>query len=327
MRRVFAIFVPCVWVVGCTHMQLKYNTLGQFRTVSDLHQKQVLNNLAMFVFDPNSLPYFNVLSTGINEVTDTGAVMNALTFARVTMANLFMVSQNATTPNVSRVARENWSANPVNDPRRLELMRCAYQKVASAHFCRPEALGAASAVCPDCELRWRAFYGVDKENRINSNGRVTSDCLGGGWLGVGGKKDVPKGCHCLKVGCYCGVYVWVLPGGEDGLAKLTLAILDFAVNQPAYSLTKDVTLNLDAKGKLVPSTLATRTIKATIPIDASSYSLLKNETVDMEKSDITPALLQKIEQPLPRPPELYQNTQPPDFQFLNQRLQQISPPR
>lgn len=327
MGKVFAILVPCALLVGCTHMQLQRDTLGQFRTVSDLHQQQVLDNLAMFVYDPNSMPYFNVLGTGINEVTDTGSAQNILTFARVAAANLFMVSQDATTLNLQRVARENWSATPVNDPRRLELMRCAYQKVVSLHCCRPEALGTLSAACPDCELRWKGFYGVGKDNRIDSYGRVTSDCLGGAWFGAGGKKDVPKGCHCQKVGSYCGVYVWVLPGGEDELAKLTLAILDFAVNQPVYGLTKDVTLNLDANGKLVPSKDAVRTIKATIPIEASSYSLLKNEMGDVTKNDINSEILKKIEQPLPRPPETYQNSQPPDFQFLNQRLQQITPPR
>src|SRR4029077_16183823 len=102
MRYVSALGLVCLFGAGCTHMQLQKNTLGQFQTVSALHQKQVLDNLAMFIHDPGALPYFNVLSTSLNEVDDTASAMGVLTFARVGMPNLFMVSQDATTVGGSR---------------------------------------------------------------------------------------------------------------------------------------------------------------------------------------------------------------------------------
>jgi len=326
MRSKVIAVVWCSLITGCTHMQLEKNTLGQFHTVSDLHQQQVLDNLAMFVYDPGSLPYFNVLGTGINEVSDTGSLASTTTLARETAANLFMVGSEVAGLTATRNMRENWSATPVNDPRRLELMRCAYQKTVAANLCQSGGLTAVSSICPDCEQRWKAFYGEGKDHKVDSAGRVTSECLGTGkpWFCWGCQKDVPKNCGCQYVGHYCGVYIWVLPDGRQELAKLTLAILDYAVNQPAYTLTKDVTLNLDANGKLVKSSEAVRSIKATIPVSVSSYSLLKNEIGDPTKADVNPEILNKMTD-IPRPPELFQNTQPPDFQFFNQRLQQIAP--
>lgn len=208
-------------------------------------------------------------------------------------------------------------------------MRCAYQKEVAAYHNRSGQANLPARYCPDCDLRWKLFYGEFKDGQINTAGRVTSDCLGtsGVWFCCGSKKDVPKHCDCLKVGHYCGVYVWVLPEGRDELAKLTLAILDYAVNQPAYSLTKEVTLNLDAKGNLVKANEAVRTIKATIPVDTSSFALLKNEIPDRAKMDLNPAIQKRIDEAIPPPPETFQNSLPPDFQFLNQRLQQLNPSR
>ena len=42
-------------IVGCTHVQLQKDTVQQARTLSDIYQQQVLDNLAKFVYDFNSL--------------------------------------------------------------------------------------------------------------------------------------------------------------------------------------------------------------------------------------------------------------------------------
>ena len=49
-----------LWLAGCTHVQLKRNTVRQAFTVGDIQQQQVLNNLARFVYDINSLPSFSI---------------------------------------------------------------------------------------------------------------------------------------------------------------------------------------------------------------------------------------------------------------------------
>ena len=110
------------------------------------------------------------------------------------------------------------------------------------------------------------------------SGRVTNRCLGHNpvWFASGCKKDMPKECKCLKYGHYCGVYVWVLPGGEDELTKLTLAILDYAVNLPATVpvLTKSVIYYIGADGSPVEKGHEVGTVSATIPIDSPSKSVL-----------------------------------------------------
>ena len=46
---VVALLLPVV--AGCTHQQLRFNTVSQARTVADVHTQQVLDNLAKFVHD------------------------------------------------------------------------------------------------------------------------------------------------------------------------------------------------------------------------------------------------------------------------------------
>ena len=53
---------------------------------------------------------------------------------------------------------------------------------------------------------------------------------------------------CLKVGQYCGMHIWVLPGGQDELTKLTLNILNYAYNDPTPGRTKSVVWELDSSG-------------------------------------------------------------------------------
>ena len=57
---------------GCTHVQLRKNTVRQARTLADLHQQQVVDNLAMFVYDHNALPYFAVPDSASSTLQDAG---------------------------------------------------------------------------------------------------------------------------------------------------------------------------------------------------------------------------------------------------------------
>jgi hypothetical protein len=232
-----------------------------------------------------------------------------------------------------RTAQDSWNATPVNDPRRLELMRCAYQKAVAPAAGKPGALEVVSAICPDCVARWRAFYGVKLDGTLDDQGRVTSLCLGAGepWFAYGTRHDIPKHCDCLLIGHYCDLYVWVLPGHRDEFARLVLAILDYAVNLAPMPLTKDVTFNIDSNNKLNTGTNAVRTIKATIPINTPSLYVLQNEVAPPQLNELHKAV--ELQAPVARPPAelpLYyspplQNTQPPDFQWLNQRLQLLNP--
>lgn len=302
---------------GCTHAQLRRNTVNQARTLSDLHQQQVLNNLAMFVANPDALPYFAYPNDGINQVTDTGA----------TAANVAWVVAGFDSAGLgleaSRAANEVWNLSPVNDPHKLALMRCAYQMALQS-----AGRGTPSAGCPDCGKRLGDFYKGHAHEGADA-GQTDVSCLSfaPNWFCVGTRKDVPKDC-CVYSGHYCGVYVWVPPHGRNELTKLSLAILDFALHSPEEPpvRTKAVTLYLDPTGKEVKQSEASRIVTTEVPLET------KNK-------DLDPLLLGKEEEKMtprtPVPANLRYDLRPgsdrrrerPSLLQLRQELETIRSPR
>jgi hypothetical protein len=248
--------------IGCTHTQLRYNTVHQALTVSDIHQKQVLNNLAKFVHDPHALPDFAFVTAGASGVMDSGNLgFDVLWFWNGG-------GENSIGGGAERAVDESWVLNPVADPRRLELMRCAFQRAVSA-CCQ----NAESVSCPNCTKRFNEFYTgrpyasdvkgralLDETGSVASivtppwedadSGIVNSECLHAPcWFHVGRKEHLPANHDCIPWGHYCGVYVWVVPGhGTDELSKLTLAILDYAINQPPSPPAKEVKVEYNVVG-------------------------------------------------------------------------------
>jgi hypothetical protein len=267
---------------GCTHMQLQRNTVRQARTLSDIHQQQVLNNLAMFVYDYNSLPSFSIPNQGGSNVTDTGDAAVSAGFSRG--AGAFLFDALGLDFRASRQAQESFTLTPVNDPRKLELMRCAYQQ-AVANCGR----GDVSQHCPDCETLMKNFYTGDPDGDIaNTHGIVNSECLKPNcWFGFGCKKCVPKDCPCNYVGEYCGCYVWVLPGGRNELAKLTLAILDYAVNSPPQLRQKEVVYYLDEYGLPTTQARSVGKVTAIVNIDEKPASLVNPSSPDTARLEQT----------------------------------------
>ena len=279
--------------MGCTHMQLRKNSVHEAEAVGDMQVQQVVDNLAMFVHDYNSMPYFSYVVQGSATVTDQGNGSLSFTFARPITSASFVGTQGATTLNkfftapfylsfllnqmglsgsAQRACQDGFTLIPINDPRKLELMRCAYQTAVSN--C---GYGVPPRSCPDCQARFNAFYTGDPDGKINqkTEGTITSECLKGAcWFHVGCKKDLPKDCSCFFVGHYCDTYVWVTSEGRDELTKLTLAILDYAVNAPPQRMTKDVTIFFDSLGLPTSQKDGVGTVKATIGINERNESLL-----------------------------------------------------
>jgi hypothetical protein len=277
-------------------MQLRDTSLHQARTVNDLHQQQVLDNLAMFFHDPNAMPYFVWLGAGQAQITDQGQAMSTTVWQRLVSSNPIIHGWTSTNLALGgqRTILANWQLTAINDPRKLQLMRCAYQQVVRscvAHYrngCQHVAPG--TGVCPDCAKLFNAFYTGSPEKAVpypgspEDNGGISNLCLGSRchWLGWGRKKDVPKLCPCGLVGHYCGTYIWVLPGGREELTKLTMAILDYAVNPPAPApakppvAMKEVMVSVNVAGMIVSrnSRDAVGTVKATIPVNAPITAVL-----------------------------------------------------
>ncbi|MBN1912337.1 MAG: hypothetical protein JW818_21635 [Pirellulales bacterium] len=251
---------------GCTHAQLRRSAVHHSMTLSDIYTQQVLNNLAMFVDNPDALPFFAYPNQGTTEIQDHGAMGNLGYSSPNFSSSPFMV-------NASRATIENWLLVPVTNPAKLALMRCAYRDAISSCV----SIDTCCPVdCPDCKKLREQFYGPGDARRGTGSPQpcLASSC----WFCWGCKRHVPKTCHRPYVGTYGNVAVWVPPEGRDMLTRLTLTILDYAVNDPVqfskrtkeveYSLkvNKDGTTSYDADGSIK--------IKATIPIDEPA-TLLK----------------------------------------------------
>lgn len=262
--RVFTLVVGMLAVglgSGCTHTQLRRNTVNQARTLGDVHQQQVLNNLAMFVANQDALPHFAYPVEGQNQVTDTGGGTTAIGWVVEGFDSAELGFE------ASRQANQVWNLQPINDPHKLALMRCAYQLAV-------RGAGYGNAACgDDCARQIADFYKGHSHGSNDPTGQsgVRSLTFAPNWFCVGTKKDVPKDC-CGYAGHHCGVYVWVPPHGRGELARLSLAVLDFAIYDPEEPpvRTKDVVLYLDAKGNPAKPAEASKVVTATVPLDARS---------------------------------------------------------
>ncbi len=270
---------------GCTHAQLRDNSVNQAAALSEMEQQEVLDNLARFVYDPHSIPFFSFPNQSGSQVTDQVNASASAGWGRVnefgsrSVKNFplpFLLNAFGLAGGGQRSQQEAFTITPVNDPRKLELMRCAYQTAVGACGC-----GAVSGSCPDCKTRFAIFYtgSPDGDIRANANGIVTSECLKSNccWFHVGCKKCAPKRSECAMMGEYCGCYVWVLPEGRDQLTKLTLLILDYALHDPPVKRTKEVSYSIDEYG--LPTTLQRSVGKVTaqIAIDDRPEGLIKKD--------------------------------------------------
>lgn len=201
---------------GCAHIQLRNHTLRQAGTAADMQYQQVLDNLAMFVVNPDSMPFFSVPGIGGTKLDTTGEASNTTVWGPLGfLTDAFAVKAN-------RTKGGSWTLATINDPAKLVRMRCAFQIAVGYH------LDDNMQPCRECCKLISAWYGED----IKACGqpcRVPPP----GWYSVGCKHDVPK--DACYVGHYCDTYVWVLPGGVEDLTRLTLTILDFATAASGYT--------------------------------------------------------------------------------------------
>jgi hypothetical protein len=240
---------------GCTHLQLQKNTINQMQTVHDIQQQQVLDNLAMFVCNPNSMPYFSIATQGSSAVADQASLSLTPEWQRAA-SGILPFFQILFTPSASRAATENWTLNPINDSVKLSLMRCAYQRaVANCVDIAP------SCIDPNCNALFDAFYHPPKWSLPLVDGQPCGACCRAAesepaasqgkalphvpgivspsgllsnccWFGWGPKESVPEGFNCSFVGHHGQMYVWVPACGRNELTKLTLLICDIAYYDP-----------------------------------------------------------------------------------------------
>src|SRR5580692_1936367 len=115
--------VACLLVItcGCTHMQLRKNAVREAGTIAYFHRQQVLNNLAMFAYDYNALPFFSYPNQTSASVTDQGSMGFTPTLGRPTAGPVGIIGQFLFTTfgmsfSAQRAAAEGFIVTPVNDP-------------------------------------------------------------------------------------------------------------------------------------------------------------------------------------------------------------------
>ena len=87
-------------------------------TLADIYTQQVMNNLAMFIENPYAIPFFAFPNQGTTQIADAGSVGGPGYTGTNFVTGPFGLSG-------SRQATENWVLNPISDPAKLALMRCA----------------------------------------------------------------------------------------------------------------------------------------------------------------------------------------------------------
>jgi hypothetical protein len=201
MRQAIAVLLAVVLCAGCTHAQLARNTLKQQHTVADLQLQSVLDNIARFAANMDTLPYFATTDAGTTQISDTGQSSVNLIW------NPYSIASEALGLNANHTVLESWTLKPTTNPDKLAAMRCAYQRLFGCNN-------------PQCEKFLGMYYPTYQD---------ICEKIPVGWFWVGAKYYVPK--NACYVANHCDIYVWVMPDGMDGFSRFTMTILDIATRQ------------------------------------------------------------------------------------------------
>lgn len=253
---------------GCaTHRSLHQHTVAANITVTDIYYQQVLNNVALFIDQPASMPSFSVVTAGTVNVQDqTGGTLTPNYSPTLSsqqqgggalpiLSILFGVSG-------SRTISENWSTTPVTDSDNIRRLRCAFQLL----------IGTEASECDRCTDRLKGFF---------HGGTESFDCmLPRDWYGVGRKCDIPE--NACYVGNHCDTYVWVTPDGVDGLSRFTITVLDIAtgeIHAPQRTVVKRY------KGAPIPENLEETEVTST-ETDLDALKDAEKFQLDRERHDV-----------------------------------------
>jgi hypothetical protein len=309
-------------LVGCQHTQLRHNTVHQSQTLAEIYEQQVLDNLAKTVHDAHALPFFSYPKDGTSNISQEATIT----------ATPFRSFETVFGINGKRAGLEQWGLTPVSDPAKLQLMQCAYQRAvygrplsACSDCCLREKafegkldqkikvydtanglplLNPETGDCYQVETVDSALVYRDSHNQthvIDEAGFVTIpqyDCNGPctvtcGWLCHGKRCDVPDDC-CSLTGYYCGTYVWVPKCYREHLSRLTLKILDYAVNDAPVLVKrqKEVELNVDQFGQLTADkTKTVGKVTAIIAIDDPISSVLVVDNCARKRAEKEAAMI------------------------------------
>src|SRR5271166_6663094 len=130
---------------GCTHNQLRRSTSMTQASMSDLRYKHILDNLAMMVRNPATVPNPVAINGGVVQISDNGTGLGNITWNPLAAAppKLYNIFFGLTG---SRTVSEQWSLTPLHNPEKLRLMRYTYQLLLNSDLGNFRALGTRGGV-------------------------------------------------------------------------------------------------------------------------------------------------------------------------------------
>lgn len=105
---------------GCTSLRLERSITSQATTLSDLHYNQVLNNLAAFSANPETIPSHVTIRDGSAQIQDFGSASGGLEILHDVTTSLGLTG--------SRTVVEQWGVSPVTDDIEIRLIQVAYKR-------------------------------------------------------------------------------------------------------------------------------------------------------------------------------------------------------
>ena len=194
----------------------------------------VLDNVAMFASQPDTLPWHIRVRDGTVQVQDQiGIGQQGGGFS--TFSNGAFGIQTYGPQGARKVALQ-WGTDAVGDPVQLFALQTVYRRFSACRRCRSRTSSPWPPVRGGPARRDADGDGTHNDNDMETRGGLnpTGAALWGevprGWFHVGRKHDVPK--HASYVAHHDGVYVWVMPDGVGGLTRFTLLVLSIVKLTP-----------------------------------------------------------------------------------------------
>jgi hypothetical protein len=199
---------------GCTSLALERHSVSQAVSAEELRYREVLDNLAMVAYDPASLPTYCSIFSGQAQITDSGQISSMTVWQHVTGKNGF--GGETLTPQLSRMALQNWVLDPVVVPEKLEAMRYACQWVVyGREFATRNDFRVLLASPAQAPTPGRHFGVADALARLPD-----------GWLHIGKLSDVPA--HACYKAHFKSEWVWVQPEGVQALSDFAVIFQNIA---------------------------------------------------------------------------------------------------
>lgn len=211
---------------GCAHRQLTVSTVLTANSFQTIIFQMVLNNIAMFAAEPQTMPWHVRVRDGTVQISDSlGIGQQGGGFISSEGGGLGIETYG---PQGSRKVAQQWGTDAVGDPVQLYSLQTVYRRVLGLPpMPEPNFITEAKRIRSN-----RSGSGDDRppgdfdpETRsdelsmdIAFEGEVPR-----GWFRIGTKKDVPK--DACYVGRHGDTYAWVTPDGVGGLTRFTLLVL------------------------------------------------------------------------------------------------------